>query len=116
MPPKDDTLYLGHMLDTARWVENRVARVDRAEFDRDEDLQLALTRQLQIIGEAAWRVSEPTRNRIPQIPWPKVATMRHKLVHDYFDVRLDIVWDTAKHDMAPLIAALLTVIPENPPE
>lgn len=116
MSRRDDTLYLGHMLDVARWVQQRVIGVDRATFDADEDLQLALTRQLQIIGEAAWRVSDATRQKLPQIPWPNIAAMRHKLVHDYMDVDLPLVWKSATEDLAPLVTALLTVIPTDPPE
>ncbi|MGA2498875.1 MAG: HepT-like ribonuclease domain-containing protein [Tepidisphaeraceae bacterium] len=110
----DDTLYLGHMLDVARWTRNRVAGLTREQYDSDETLRLALTRQIQIIGEAAWRVSPAGRAKLPDVPWNKIATMRHKLVHDYFDVNFGIIWETATTDMQPLIDSLLKVIPPDP--
>jgi uncharacterized protein with HEPN domain len=106
MSPDDDRLFLGHMLDTARRVQTRLAGVTKEDFDRNDDLQLAITRLLQIIGEAAWRVSDATQSSIPALPWKRMAGLRHRLVHDYFDVDLEIVWKTASGRMTEVIEAL----------
>lgn len=94
------------MLDTARRVRRRMVGLTKEDFDQNEDLQLAITRLLQIIGEAAWRVSDATRAAIPSLPWKRMAGLRHRLVHDYFDVDLEIVWKTASGRMTELIDAL----------
>ncbi len=102
----DDGLYLGHMLDAALKAHAKVARFARAQFDADENLRLAVTHLLQIIGEAARRVSQEARAAHPSIPWKAVVGMRHKVVHDHFGVDEDVVWDTARNESPPLIAAL----------
>ncbi len=91
MATEDDTLYLGQMLDTARRIRDRLARVSKDEFDSDEDLQLAIAHLLQIIGAAARRVSESTRQAMPQLAWKRICGMRHRLVHDYMDVDMGLL-------------------------
>ena len=115
MSKRSDLLYLGHMLDTARSAYSKISAVTRPEFDRDENLQLAVTHLLQIIGEAARRVPEVARAKYPDIPWSQIIGMRHKLVHDYFEISLDDVWRTANEDLMPLIATLEKHTPPEPP-
>ena len=109
MAHEDYTVYLGHMLDAARWVERRVAGVSRAEFDQNIDMQFAVA-HLQIIGEAARKVDETDRNVLPQIPWRQITGMRHRIVHDYTRLNLNIVWKTSTEDIAPLIAELSKIV------
>jgi uncharacterized protein with HEPN domain len=73
-------------------------------------LAFAVVRGLEIIGEAASQVSEATRQACPDIPWPLIVGMRHRLIHAYFDVDLDRVWDTVMLDLPPLIMALERVL------
>jgi len=72
-----------------------VGRVPRDEFEREWTLQNALIRELEILGEAANKLSAEFVEANPEIPWKEMAGLRHKLVHDYFEVDLDIVWRTA---------------------
>jgi uncharacterized protein with HEPN domain len=88
---RDDLVYIGHMLDTARKAIARVEGKSRAKFDTDEDLRIVLTHFIQVIGEAARRVSPETRALHPEIPWSGIIGMRHKLVHDYMEIDEDIV-------------------------
>jgi len=104
--PKDDTVYLGHMLESACKVSQKVSGIDRAGYDQDENLRLALTHLLQVIGEAASRVSRNLRDTHPQVEWSAIIGMRQKVVHDYMNVDEDVVWETALRDIPPLIAAL----------
>lgn len=104
----DDAFYLGHMLDSCRRIERLLAGVDRPAFDRDEPLQLAVTHLLQVVGEAARRVSAERRDEHPAIPWQAIIGMRHRLVHDYFSIDYDVVWDTVRGDIPALILALAT--------
>ena len=76
------------------------------DANRDEMLAFAVTRGLEVIGEAASQVSESTRQALPEIPWPLMVGMRHRLIHAYFDVDLDQVWDTAVGDLPPLVVLL----------
>src|SRR3972149_9709614 len=92
---KDDLVYVGPMLDTARAAVSRVQGLDRTAFDRDENLRLALVHLIQIIGEAAARVSDDFRSAHQEIPWRAIVGMRHRIVHDYIHVNFDIVWGVA---------------------
>ena len=116
--PKDERVYIRHMIDTSNKAINFVQDINREDFDRDEKLRLALTHLLQIIGEAARRISPEFRatypqipwKAIPQIPWKAIVGMRSKVVHDYLNVDEDIVWETAKNDLAPLVIKLEKIL------
>jgi len=112
---KDDLVYIGHMLDTARKMVEKVQGLSRKQFDRDENLRLALTHLIQVIGEAAARVSQEFRRSHPKIPWKAIVGMRQKVVHDYLNVDEDIVWDTASREMLPLVQELGKIIKEDDP-
>ena len=89
--PKNDLVYVGHMLDEARKLANRFADVDRATFDQDEDLQVIAVHRIQTIGEAARHVSVDFRSAHDEVSWSNIVGMRNRLVHDYLNVDLDIV-------------------------
>jgi uncharacterized protein with HEPN domain len=93
--PAPDSLFLGHMLAAMERVVDLSGRIDRSAFDSDWVVQGALIRELEVLGEAAGRVSAEFVNAHPEIPWRGITGLRHKLIHDYFEVDLDIVWRTA---------------------
>jgi uncharacterized protein with HEPN domain len=99
------------MFDAATKAVEKVAGIGRSKFDRDETLRLVLTYLLQIIGEAARRVSVKFQDGHPEIPWKAIIGMRHKVVHDYFGVGDDVVWDTVINELPPLIEKLRSVLP-----
>jgi uncharacterized protein with HEPN domain len=103
---KDDLVYVGHMLDTARTAMSKVQGLDRAGFDADENLRLALAHLIQIIGEAAARVSDEFRSLHADVPWRSIVGMRHKIVHDYLYVDYDLVWEVATLDLPKLDSQL----------
>ena len=113
--PKDDLVYVGHMLDTARKAVDKAQVISRSEFDSDENLRLALTHLIQIIGEAAGNVSREFCANHPEIEWKAVVGMRHKVVHDYMNVDEAIVWKTATSELPPLIDALKKLLPPGEP-
>ncbi len=82
----------------------------REDLDGDQMLIFALVRALEIIGEAAGQVTEVTRNSLPHIAWRQIVGMRHRLVHAYFDVDYDRVWDTTAHYVPDLIEQLRNVL------
>ena len=109
--PKDELVYVGHMLDKAHEALSLVRGKTRQDYDRDSTLRLALTHLIQVIGEAARRVSPQFRDRHPQIPWEAIAGMRSKIVHDYMNVDEDIVWDSVTQELQPLIEELRKIVP-----
>lgn len=113
MPPTD-RVRLQHLLDALTEATSLVQARSRADLEADHVLCLALTRLLEIIGEAARGLSANTRNHHPQVPWAKMIGMRDRLVHGYYDINLDIVWQTITTDLPtvePLIQAILNSHP-----
>ena len=111
MLPEPDRIRLRHMLDDAEQAIAFASRRNRAELDANRMLSFALVRALEIIGEAASKVTESTRKEYPELPWSAIVTMRHRLVHAYFDTDLDRVWDTLTEDLPPLIEKLKQILP-----
>jgi uncharacterized protein with HEPN domain len=109
MPP-DDALFIGHMLDMARTAQGLIVGATRDQLDSDVKLQLALVRALQVIGEAAWRISAPFKQQHPTVPWIQIAAFRHRAVHDYFAIDYDIVWRIASNELQPLIDYLSPLV------
>jgi uncharacterized protein with HEPN domain len=103
---KGDDLYLGHMLDMARKACEKTQGLARAEYDTDENLRLALAHLIQVIGEAARRVSPEGRAAHPEIPWREITGIRHKIVHDYMDLNEDVIWEVATQDLPNLVGKL----------
>jgi uncharacterized protein with HEPN domain len=90
----------------------------RTALDTDLPLQSHLVRYIQIIGEATWRLSKPTKDANPHIPWQRIAAMRHVLVHDYFRVDLDQVWNVVTTHvpvLQPQIEAIIASLPPKAP-
>jgi uncharacterized protein with HEPN domain len=112
MPPPDDDTRLRHLIEAADKAAAFAAERDRAALDEDEVLRLALTKLVEIVGEAAKQVSEETRLAHPEVPWSAAGRMRDRLVHHYFDINLDILWSTVTVDLP----ALLKVVPRPPEE
>ena len=76
-------------------------------------LVLALIKSVEIIGEAAFMMSETTQEASPAIPWADIIGMRHRLVHAYFDINLDVLWQTVKADLPLLIALIEPLLPPS---
>jgi uncharacterized protein with HEPN domain len=106
-----DDAYLLDILIAARKAIAFVYGVSREEFNASELRQAAVVRPLEIIGEAAGRVSEETRLSHPEIPWQQMIGMRNRLIHEYFRVDLDAVWDTLHKDLPQLIALIEPMVP-----
>ena len=99
------------MSDAAREAAGFVAKREREDLDTDRQLTLALMKEIEIIGEAAARLTDDARAAIPTIPWSDVIGMRNRLVHVYFDIDLDRLWDTILQDLPPLAEELMRVLP-----
>jgi uncharacterized protein with HEPN domain len=103
---KPDIVRLQHMVDAANEAISFVADKSKTELERDRALSLALIKSIEIVGEAASKVSRELRSQSPDIPWADIIAMRNRLIHTYFDVNLDIVWQTVREELPPLLTRL----------
>ena len=94
------------MREAAATALEMTAGYERADLSTNTMLAMALTRCLEILGEAASKMSTDTSARFPAIPFAKIVAMRNRLIHAYFDVDLDIVWTTVTEDLPALLPAL----------
>ena len=108
----EDRIRVMHMLEAAETVATFIAGRDRLALDQDRMLLFALVRAMEIIGEAATKVSAETRQTAPAVPWRQIMAMRNRLVHAYFDIDRDILWKTATEEV-PMVHALLSPMIEN---
>lgn len=109
-----DRIRLRHMIDAIEAAQRFVAGRSRADLDSDEMLRLALVQAVQIVGEAANRVTADGQAALPGIDWPVIVGMRNRLVHAYFDIDHDILWSTVQHGLPPLLTQLKAVPPADP--
>ena len=110
---KSDEILLGHLFDAANRAAGKVVGKTREEFYADDTLHLAVTHLIQIVGEASTKISKEFQQQHPELPWREMTGMRHKIVHDYFEVNLRIVWEVATVDLLELIKLLDKIVP-NP--
>jgi uncharacterized protein with HEPN domain len=110
---RDDLVTAGQMLDTVRRIRGMVRGRARADFEADDVRQLAILHLIQVLGEAASRLSAVFREAHPEIPWSRMIGMRNRLVHGYDEVDPDVVWRVAVDDVEPLLAALERIVPES---
>jgi len=106
MKPPDDVIRLRHLREAAEKAIDFSAGRTRHSLDDDELLRLGLTKLVEIVGEAAKQVSEPTRTAHPEVPWSAAARMRDRLIHHYFDIDLDILWVTVTEDLPELLKVI----------
>ena len=99
---RDEFLYLRHVLDAINTIEEYLQGVDEEHFKATRLLQDGTIREIEIIGEAVKNVSKDIRKSYPEVPWQDIAGMRDKLIHGYFGVDIEKVWDTAKEDLPVL--------------
>ena len=111
-----DLIRIRHMLDAASDALNFTAGRQRTDLDNDRQLLLSIVKSIEIIREAASKVSASTREAQQQIPWHAIITMRHRLVHGYFDIDHEVVWQTLLSDLPTLLRQLEEVMTTENPE
>ena len=104
---KDDSVYLDHILTAISKIENFVLGISQDEFEKSVLIQDAVIRNFEIIGEATKKISCSFTQAHPEIPWQDMAGMRNKLIHDYIDVDMDVIWRTIEIDL-PLLKELIS--------
>ena len=113
MSRHDPMVRVRHMLDHAREAVEMVKGKTRADLDADRQLNLALVRLVEVLGEAAARIPDDFRARYPQVPWRQIVGMRHRMIHDYDVIDLDILWAVLRQDLPPLIEQLEAIVREG---
>lgn len=103
MPP-EDAIRLRHLVDAAAKAVEFASNRKREDLTEDELLRLALTKLVEIVGEAAKQISPATKAKHPDVPWSAAARMRDRLIHHYFDINLDVLWSTVTEDLPSLLA------------
>ena len=117
MSKHDDHVRFHDMLTMARKARVFCEGKTLADLHRDELLAYGVSRCLEIIGEAASKISQSTRSKFPSLPWQEIIGMRNRIVHDYTKIAYDIVWETVQNDLPPLIAELekISLSQQSPP-
>jgi uncharacterized protein with HEPN domain len=97
---------LAEILDSAKLALSYLSGISREQFFADPQCQDATIRRIEIIGEAARRISDETKAGHPHLPWHEMTAMRNVMIHQYDEIDLSVVWDTVQTDLPTLIAAL----------
>lgn len=113
---QSDAGYLWDMLEAARGVVGSVKHLTIEQYRADENLRLAIERRIEIIGEAAGRVSQGVQQTHPEIPWRRIIAQRHVLAHEYGEIDDELIWTVATTHIPSLIAMLEGLIPPPPPD
>ena len=105
-PEKRDAAYLWDMLDAARTAEQLISNQDFAQYSNDRRTQLAVERSLEIVGEAAGKVSASFRDGHPEIPWRQIIGQRNVLIHEYGEIKQERIWKVVRENVPQLIDLL----------
>ncbi len=114
LPERDSALLLDMLL-AARDALSFVEALDETTFLDSRLHQNAVIRSLEVLGEAAGKISAGVRTSHPAIPWREITGMRHRLIHGYGDVRIDLVWSVVRDRLPPLVKVLEELVPSNSP-
>lgn len=104
-----DLPYINHILDAITDIESFILKVSKDNFFNNKEKQSAVVRQIEVIGEAVKNLSNELRNKYPIVPWNKIAGIRDRIVHKYFDVDLNIIWDVINNDLQILKQKILKI-------
>lgn len=108
---RPDAKLLLDMLHSAELAARYLADADQSAFESDPLLQDAVARRLEVLGEAAARVTDETRSTYPDLPWREMVGMRNRIVHEYFQVDLEVVWNVVRRELRPLVDRLRAIVP-----
>lgn len=109
----DDLTRLRHMKDAAEEILDFMVDKTKEDLARERMLTLAVVKDLEIIGEAASKISDDCRDRHPTLPWKEMIGMRNRLVHAYYGINFNIIWETVQKSLAPLIEQLEKAIQDK---
>lgn len=113
MPRRDGHVPLSQMREYAAEAIEMARGRDRTDLDEDRMFMHAMTRLVEIVGEAAGRVPEGIQKQVPDIPWTDVVGMRHRLIHGYDAVNLTMLWETVQYDLPMLVDRLERLLADS---
>jgi uncharacterized protein with HEPN domain len=113
---KDDPIYLVHILISISKIQSYSLNVDYNDFMKNEMIQDAIMRQIEIIGEASGRVNANIKNKYTKIPWIDIKGMRNRLIHNYFGVDVEEVWKVIQRDIPELKKQIKQILDEIDPQ
>ena len=109
----EDLISLGHILEASGWALSVAEGRTRRDLDLDLQFFLALCRAIEVIGEAANRVSDDTQSRTPEVPWRRIIGMRNHLAHRYDNLDYDTLWDVATMRLITLRESVRLLLPDD---
>jgi uncharacterized protein with HEPN domain len=110
---KDDTVYLDHISICIEKINRYLGESDYESFLKNEILQDAIIRLIGIIGEASTKISNNLKLKYNNVSWTDIKGMRNRIIHDYFNVRLDVVWNTIKNELPVLSSQINQILNEK---
>lgn len=110
---KVDSIFLKHIVDAISDIQESVEGLTRESFESDKDVRDATLRRLEVIGEAVKNLSEETKSKYKKVEWKKIAGTRDVIIHAYFNVDWDLVWDIVIEDIVKLKAYVKEILKDE---
>jgi uncharacterized protein with HEPN domain len=105
-----DRAFIEHILDSITAIETFIQGVNKEKFLKERMIRGAVVREIEVMGEAAKNISRETRKKYPDIPWKKMTGMRDKLIHHYFGLDFNVIWDTIREEIPKLKKQMMDII------
>lgn len=109
---RDVGVYLEDILESIKRIEKNTENLSREDFSRSIDKQDVVVHRLEIIGEAAKNVPQKFRDKYPEIPWREIARTRDKIIHHYFEIDVEQIWNIIENDLQPLKKQVQSMLDE----
>ncbi len=109
---KNPIVFLRHILESIEWILRDTENLSEIDFIQNVPIQDAVIRRIEIIGEAAHNLPEEFKKAHPESPWQDISDTRNKLIHEYFDLDLELIWEVVKKDIPPLREHILLLLKE----
>ncbi|HUD45035.1 MAG TPA: DUF86 domain-containing protein [Patescibacteria group bacterium] len=110
---RDPLIYIHDMLESIEHIAEDTAGLTKDTFSQTRIIQQAVVRNIEIIGEASQHLPSEFKDRYPTIPWRQISATRNKIIHEYFGIKLDVIWKTIQEDLPDLKQALDLILKEN---
>ncbi|MBU3979186.1 DUF86 domain-containing protein [Patescibacteria group bacterium] len=113
---RDPLIYIQDMLESIEYIKEDTQRLSEKEFSQARIVQQAVVRNIEIMGEAAQQLPKEFKVHYPTIPWRKIAATRNKIIHEYFGLKIDVIWKTIQDDLPELKRQLEQILKDYPTE